>query len=134
MKPATLLGALSVFALALIGARAFAISNIVTSSTGGPAADGVLATTLQVVGRQTGIAVSPGLISLGTTDVTVSVPGVQIGDTLLCNLSSGAALTAGVTIGQCTATAANVVTLRFMTPVALGVTVGSFTENIAWLR
>lgn len=89
---------------------------------------------MTIVGRQLNIAVTPGLVSLGTKDVVVSVPGVLLGDTIIVNLASGASLSTGISMEGGTATANDQVTIRFLTPIVVGVTLGTFNINIAWLR
>lgn len=123
-----------VWAVILSPIIARATSNMVTSSNGMLIGDGVLPTSLQAVGRATGISMSPGLVSLGTTDVTTTVSGILAGDTLLCNLGTSTALSAGVAITTCTATGNNTVVVRFMCAAALGITVTPFTLNVAWFR
>lgn len=111
---------------------AMAAPVIVTSSTG-QAAYGTIANVLTVIGRAINVAVSPGALTLlGTKDVVVSVPGVLLGDTIMCNLASAPNLSSGVTMSECHVSAADTVTFRFSALV--GLTLGTFNYNVIWLR
>lgn len=109
-------------------------TTLVTSSNNGLSYDGTTTSVLSVVGRLSNVSITPGLIALGTTDVIVTATGVLAGDTVLVNLASGATLAVGVVMSGATATANNQVTIRFACPLVLGVTLGTFAVNIAWLR
>lgn len=117
---------------AIIVGVATAAPQILTTSTG-VYFDGTMSNALTVIGRLVNVPVSPGTLTLlSTKDVVVSVPGVLVGDTIMCNLSSGSSLTAGVSLTECNASANDQVTFRFSALV--GLTLGSFNYNIIWLR
>lgn len=81
------------------------------------------------------VTVNPGLISLGTKKVTVAVAGVRVGDFVdVVPSSASSPLLVGVILnGTGEVLTAGQVTLTFMTPVALGVSLGNMDVRIRWM-
>jgi len=77
------------------------------------------------VTKATKVAVAYPLISLGTKAVSVTVPGVKAADFVLATVNPANALVAGLGIGGCRVTADNTVEVTFVTPLALGIALGS---------
>lgn len=79
------------------------------------------------------VGVNFGLVALGAKTIDVTVPGVRAGDVILASVAPGANLALGVAMTLPSAPADNTVRLTLMTPVALGVTVGTVNVRIMWI-
>lgn len=86
------------------------------------------------MGKANGVSVNVGLLSLGTKTVTVSgISGIQAGDICAVSWGQSQAITAGLVLAGCRASAAGQADIQFATPVALGISAGTISLNIAWI-
>ncbi len=80
------------------------------------------------------VSVNPGAIALGAKRVTVSVPGVRVGDFVMVVPHATTPITVGAVMnGMAEVQSNGQVTITFVTPIALGVTIGSFSVRVFWI-
>lgn len=91
-------------------------------------------TTITHIGKALNQSVTVGTLALGTKTVTVTgLTGLLAGDVCTASPAAAASLTVGLILAGCQSTTNGQAILTFATPIAIGISVGSLSVNIAWI-